>query len=77
MMPKCLRVDRTTVIRLVERIENAAGRERQANGDDVLQAAEELRNAVGRAYPIPLTNQVRLPRGRAAQIAATLRANTR
>ncbi len=43
-------------------------------GFDLLQAAEDVREARIHAYPIPLTDQVRLPRARAAEMAASLRA---
>ena len=43
-------------------------------GFDLLQAAEDVRDARIHAYPIPLTDQVRLPRARAAEMAASLRA---
>ena len=43
-------------------------------GFDLLQAAEDVREARIHAYPIPLTDQVRRPRARAAEMAASLRA---
>ena len=75
-----VRVDRRELDRRLDqlitavRAEVADHRLDKTAGFDLLQAAEDVRDARMHAYPIPLTDEVRLPRARAAEMAAALRA---
>lgn len=80
LMPSRVRVDKDDVDELVKRISggpDAFGRE--PGGDtgvdaDVVRAAAAVRDAVGHAKQVPLTDQVRLPRDQAKALADALRA---
>jgi hypothetical protein len=78
-----VRVDRREVYRLVETVNESMRSEvadhqlDKAAAYDLMQATNDLREAVTTAYPVPLTDQVRLPRGRAIELAWALRAAAR
>jgi hypothetical protein len=72
-----VRVDKVEVLKLVDSIAHATGTS-DIGGTatpGVLAAVESVRDAIRRAYPIPLTDQVRLPVERAAALAANLRSH--
>jgi hypothetical protein len=74
-----VRVDRREVDRRLERLAEAVRSEvadhrlEKIVGYDLLQAAEAVRRARRHADPIPLTDQVRLPRSQAFEMARALR----
>lgn len=78
----CVRVDRHEIEQRIERLTRAVHVEvadhglDEAVGSDLVRAADELRYAASHAYPIPLTDQIRLPRARASVVARALRAAT-
>jgi hypothetical protein len=78
-----VRVDKYEVYRLVEAIRESLRSEadapgvEKANAFDVLMVADEVHEAIMHAYPVPLTDQVRLPRQRAAELAIAFRAARR
>lgn len=66
-----VRVDCVDALKLVDAI---AGSSASTVGDeDAAAALEAVRQAVLQAPPIPFTDQVRLPAGRAADLANRLR----
>jgi hypothetical protein len=74
-----IRIDKREVYRLVEVLRKTLTDE-QANRSvddrtafELLTAAEGLREAAYNAYPVPLTDQVRLHRDRAANFSAAIR----
>jgi len=75
-----VRVDRREIDRRVARLTKAVEVEvadhglDRAVGADLVNAADDLRSAASHAHPIPLTDQVRLPRSRASELAGALRA---
>jgi hypothetical protein len=75
-----VRVDRREIDRRLDELVNAVRAEvadhslDKTAGFDLLQTAADVRDARMHAYPIPLTDQIRLPRARAAEMAASLRA---
>jgi hypothetical protein len=75
-----VRVDRREIDRQLERLAEAVRSEvadhrlDKVAGYDLLQAGEAVRCARRNAYPIPLTDQVRLPGSGAAEMATALRA---
>jgi hypothetical protein len=74
-----VRIDKLRVYRSVDALrealerDQADGRVDQAKGFDILMAADSLRDAVVNAYPVPLTDQVRLGAEQAAELARALR----
>jgi hypothetical protein len=78
-----VRVDKSEIVRRTDRLTKAVRVEvadhglDEAVGVDLLQAADDLRYAASHAYLIPLTDQVRLPRARASEVATALRAAAR
>lgn len=72
-----VRVDRRDAIDLIDAIVKANPYETRAgpNADntDLLGVVEEVRRALAGAYPIPLTDQVRLPPETTQQLARSLR----
>lgn len=80
LMPNHVCVDRLEVERIVGRLavqpEQAGfGRAGAEAEEAVLRAARAVEKAVRRGYQVPFTDQVRLPRRRAAAFAAALRAS--
>jgi hypothetical protein len=74
-----VRVDKHDILMRVNRLATAVqvevanhGLERTV-GSGLVVAADNLRDEARHAYPIPLTDQVRLPRARAAELASALR----
>ena len=82
-MPARVRVDKRDACSLVEQIgerlrsEVASDRVDKAAGFDLLAAADDVRLAIDKAYPVPLTEQVRLSRPQASDLANALRASAR
>jgi hypothetical protein len=81
-MPNRVRVDRVKLCRLVDQIDEGFGnhvldRTRESRGENVLQAANDLRKAIKHARTIPFTDQIRLPRELTAQLAKSLRVHSR
>jgi hypothetical protein len=78
-----VRVDRREIDRQLERLAEAVRSEvadhrlDKVAGYDLLQAGEAVRCARWNAYPILLTDQVRLPGSGAAEMATALRAASR
>jgi hypothetical protein len=74
-----VRVDKRAVYRLVAelrpavRAEETAGRIKAAVAFSILSAADDVHDAVFNARPVPLTDQVRLPRERVYDLALVLR----
>jgi hypothetical protein len=74
-----VRVDRREIDHRVRRLTKAVEVEVAGFGldttvaSDLTRAAAGVRDAISDANPIPLTDQVRLPRARAAAAAAALR----
>ncbi|MHB8691912.1 MAG: hypothetical protein ACYDHH_11750 [Solirubrobacteraceae bacterium] len=74
-----VRIDKLRVYRSVDALrealerDQADGRVEKAKGFDILMAADRLRDAVANAYPVPLTDQVRLRAQQAAELARALR----
>jgi hypothetical protein len=65
-----VRVDKATVHELVAALREGSGR----TSAGLLAAAEAVDDAVRDAQPVPLTDQIRLPGERVANLAAQLRA---
>jgi hypothetical protein len=78
-----VRVDKREVYRLVESIQEAvraeAGDSRldSTAGSDLHRATTDVQEAVKDAYPVPFTDQVRLPSERVTELANALRAAAR
>jgi hypothetical protein len=74
-----VRVDKRAVDRLVAelraavRAEETAGRIKAAAAFSILSAADDVHDAVFNARPVPLTDEVRLPRERVHDLALILR----
>jgi hypothetical protein len=70
-----IRVDKREVYRLVDAIRRALERESGPDSHrfNLLIAAEHVREPVYNAYPVPLTDQVRLHKAKAAELASAVR----
>ena len=81
LMPNHVCVDRPEIERIVARLaavevhQAGFGRVGADADEAVLRAARAVEKAVRRGYQVPFTDQVRLPRRRAASFAAALRAS--
>ena len=73
-----VRVDKVQALQLVDAIADEAGSPADASSatSDLLATVASVRDAVRTAYPIPLTDQVRLPAERATGLAAELRSRS-
>jgi hypothetical protein len=60
-------------LRTAVRVEEAAGRIEAADAFRILSASDDVHDAVFKARPVPLTDQVRLARERVNDLAVVLR----
>jgi hypothetical protein len=80
LLRDCVRVDRHEIDDRIDRLTRAVRVEiadhglDEEVGSDIVHAADDLRYATSHAYPVPLTDQIRLPRARASSVARALRA---
>jgi hypothetical protein len=80
LLRDCVRVDKHEIDDRLDRLARAVQVEIADHGldeavaSDIVRAADDLRYAATHAYPIPLTDQIRLPRARASNAARALRA---
>jgi hypothetical protein len=75
LMRNRVRVDKVDAVALLE-IVLTPGRDDQGqeNNDDLIAAALRVRDVLRAAYPVPLTDQVRLSLGLVRELADALRA---
>ena len=75
-----VRVDKRDVYSLIDTVLDRAhgGREghqsKSVLSPDLLAAVESVRESIRNAYPVPLTDQVRLPISKTSELARALRA---